>query len=660
MAIDIAIIGLSGKFPDANNTDLLWNNILEKKCSIATLTDLECLASGVKEEILNKANYVKRKGVLTNSDCFDANFFQFSDTEATLLDPQYRLMLEVAYNAIENSGYYGKNEDSNFGVFLGSSSMDTYYQNVIMPSPGSFTPDGFMKSIYAKKDFLPSLISYKLGLTGPSIAIQTACSSSLVSVCIACQSLATYDSDIALAGGACITTPIHSGYLYEQGMMFSKTGNIKTFDKNADGIVLGNGAGAVVLKRLKDAINDNDNIYAVIKGIATNNDGSNQRIGYTAPSITGQTLLIKKALKSAQFNPNDIQYIETHGTGTILGDLIELNALNTVFGNCNKESIYLGSIKPNIGHLDAASGITNLIKIIYAIKHEIIPPNINISVDNQHDLLNNSAFKISTEFTKWKSNKLRTASTSSFGMGGTNAHVILQEFKKDKKTKNKKKNFHAILSAKSEQSLKIRINDLKSHLLKNKNISLHDLEYTLINCRQHFKYKYAVKFSNLEELILLLQNNENNSNKPYLSWRNESNENNITSHLKSIHGKIISLPDYPFQKNRYWYYENKSLSNFKTAKTYLYNKDANSHSDIIKLVLPIFSKFLNIEENTNIDLNKTLNILGVDSISTIFITHDISQILNFKLPINIDVNIHSINNLCAAIINCSEFNKETI
>lgn len=424
---EVAIIGMAGRFPGAKDLAEYWQNIESKNCSIINFSDQELLENGVSLHDLNNPNYIKSKGYLADADMFDADFFKFSRCEAEQLDPQFRIFLEESFTALKSAGYISENYLGKIGVFAGASNIDSYFSNNLLQNTrSSLSADNFTKLLYNAKDFLSSHVAYKLNLKGPAVTVQTACSSSLVSVITACRSILGGDADMAIAGGVSVTTPLKSGYSFQEGMMLSPTGRCRPFDENADGIVVGNGCGVVVLKKLSEALKHKDRIYAVIKGAAINHDG-NSKIGFTAPGVSGQASVLREALKNAELSPEDISYIEAHGTGTVLGDLIEFESLNEVYSNTSRPNkIMLGAVKSNIGHLDAASGIAGLIKTVLALNKEKLPANASFNNENPRLNFSSSPFEICKKPQRWGPEGCsKYAGVSSFGIGGTNTHIIL-------------------------------------------------------------------------------------------------------------------------------------------------------------------------------------------------------------------------------------------
>ncbi|WP_337886323.1 polyketide synthase, partial [Fischerella thermalis] len=426
---EIAIIGMVGRFPGANNVDKFWQNLRDGVESITCFTDEELVSAGIDSAVLRDPNYVKAGSVLEDIDLFDASFFGFTPREAEITDPQHRLFLESAWEALENAGYNSETYTGRIGLYAGVAFSSYFFTNLYPNRDLTQLVDDFQTFIGNDKDHLPTQTSYKLNLTGPSVNVQTTCSTSLVAVHLACQSLLNGESDIALAGGVSIQVPQKAGYLYQEGGINSPDGHCRAFDANAQGTVFGDGLGIVVLKRLADALADRDYIHAVIKGSAINNDGS-LKVGYTAPSVDGQREVILEALALAGVEPETITYIETHGTGTPLGDPIEIAALTQAFRRSSDKKGFcaIGSAKTNVGHLNTAAGVTGLIKTVQALKNKQIPPSLHFQQPNPQIDFANSPFYVNTKLTEWKTDGTpRRAGVSSFGIGGTNAHVILEE-----------------------------------------------------------------------------------------------------------------------------------------------------------------------------------------------------------------------------------------
>jgi len=500
----IAVIGMSGQFPGAHNLETYWNNIVQGIESITFFSDSDLANASIPKEVYDNPNYVKAKGIINHPEYFDAGFFGYSTSEAINLDPQQRLFLECAWQALEHAGYDSLQTDSAIGVYA-SSGYSTYLLANQINIHQANSEQLYQLMLGNDKDYLSTRVSYELNLTGPSVNIQTACSSSLVSVHIACQSLLNGECDIALAGGVSVSFPQVTGYQYVKGMILSPDGHCRAFDEQASGTLEGNGLGIVVLKRMRDALRDRDTIHAIIRGSAINNDGAH-KVGYTSPSIDQQSAVINEALSVANVTANQLSYIETHGTGTPLGDPIEISALSQVFNQkeIKKESCVLGAVKTNIGHLNTASGIAGLLKTILALKNEIIPPTLHFKNPNPELNLKNSPFKISSKPLAWKrsSSFPRIAGVSSFGIGGTNAHLILQEPPINSSINSFTRKNHLILfSAKSSQALKTTAKNLTEFLKKNTEYSLADIAYTTQVGRRTFEYKGMVISSTIEDAI---------------------------------------------------------------------------------------------------------------------------------------------------------------
>ena len=385
--LEIAVIGMAGRFPGANCVDEFWQNLVNGVECISFFTDQELRDFGIDEETIRNPQYVKARPLLEKAEWFDASFFGVTPREAEMMDPQQRIFLECAWEALEKAGYDSEQYEGLIGVYAGTG-LSTYLINNLASHPTSDrTGSLFQTTILNDKDYLSTRVSYKLNLQGPSMVIQTACSTSLVAVHEGCQALLMGECDIALAGGVRINVPQTAGYWYQQGGILSPDGHCRAFDAKAQGTIGGNGAGIVVLKRLADAITDGDSIQAVIKGSAINNDGS-LKVGFTAPRVDGQAKAITAAMQLAEVEPQTITYIEAHGTGTPLGDPIEIAALKQAFeGSTRRNYCAVGSVKTNVGHLDAAAGVTGLIKTVMALKYGVLPPSLHFKTPNLSSIL---------------------------------------------------------------------------------------------------------------------------------------------------------------------------------------------------------------------------------------------------------------------------------
>ena len=426
----VAIIGMIGRFPGASNLEKFWTNLQLGVESISHFSQEDLEPSTIDDmDARHDANYVRARGILEDIELFDAGFFGINPKEAAVIDPQQRVFLEAAWEALENAGYDPQTYHGSIGVYAGMSN-NTYLLNNLYGRRDLIKSVGTLQVMMGnEKDYLATRVSYKLNLRGPSINVYTACSTSLVAVCQAVAGLTTYQCDMALAGGVSITLPQKRGYLYQDGAITSPDGRCRPFDVQSRGTVFSNGLGIVVLRRLREALDDGDTIYAVIKGAAVNNDGS-MRVSFTAPSVDGQAEVIAMAQALAGIDSETISYVEAHGTATPLGDPIEIAGLTQAFqagsnANC---SCAIGSLKSNIGHLDAAAGIAGLIKTALALKFNQLPPSLHFTAPNPKLGLENSPFYVNTALTDWKPSAIpRRAGVSSFGAGGTNAHVVLEE-----------------------------------------------------------------------------------------------------------------------------------------------------------------------------------------------------------------------------------------
>ncbi|HEX6200382.1 MAG TPA: beta-ketoacyl synthase N-terminal-like domain-containing protein, partial [Thermoanaerobaculia bacterium] len=429
-ARDLAIVGLAGRFPGAPDPDALWRNLAAGVESITFFRDEELLAAGADPGLLADPDYVKAKGILGDVDLFDAELFALNPREVELMDPQHRLFLECCWEALERAGYDPERYRGSIGVY-GGESMNTYLiTNLLSHLELVASVDTLQASLGNDKDPLTSRVAYKLGLTGPSITIQSASSTSLVAVHVACQSVAAGHCDMALAGGVSIHLPEVSGYRYQDGGTTARDGHTRAFDASSTGFVSGHGAGVVVVKRLEDALADGDHVHAVIKSAACNNDGS-VKVSFMAPSVDGQVDVYTRAYEEAAVSPDTVGYVECHGTGTALGDPIEIEALTRAFSRYTRRRGFcaIGSLKTNIGHLDTAAGVCGLIKATLALERRQIPASLHFERPNPRIDFGASPFFVNTELRPWEraGGAPRRAAVTSLGMGGTNAHVILEE-----------------------------------------------------------------------------------------------------------------------------------------------------------------------------------------------------------------------------------------
>jgi phthiocerol/phenolphthiocerol synthesis type-I polyketide synthase E len=494
---DIAVIGISGMFPKSANINEFWNNLIEGKELI------EFLDKERQDKILSgNPHYVPAISRVENEDKFDYNFFGYTDEEAKYMDPQVRIMHQQVYRALDDAGYIeGDNQIT--GLYL-SSSDNLNWRIFEMLYPGG-KASKFLTEKYANKEFISTLISYKLGLKGPSFYTDTACSSSLATVHMACRALLLKECELAVAGGVSVRSIDSKGYLYEGGMIASKDGHCRAFDEKASGTVWGEGAGAVVLKRYEDAVRDKDYIYAVVKSTFVNNDGK-RKVGYSAPSVSGQAECIKTALRIAELKASEIDYIEAHGTGTKIGDPIELEALNEAFEFDKNAKCAIGSVKSNMGHLDAAAGIAGFIKTCLILNKKQIPPSINFDTPNPEINFQGGPFYVNTKLQNCEpKNDLFRAGVSSFGIGGTNCHAILEEH-----SNSVEKNINPInaffLSAKTEKSLKLYKESLVDFIGRSEDNIVQQISYSVNNkTSKKYPYRDYIVFHNKENAVPKLQ-----------------------------------------------------------------------------------------------------------------------------------------------------------
>jgi acyl transferase domain-containing protein/thioesterase domain-containing protein len=503
----IAIVGIAGRFPGARNLTQFWSNLRDGVESIRDCSDGDLIAAGASHEQLAEPTYVKRASILDDVPLFDAAFFGLSQRDASIMDPQHRHFLECAWEALEDAAHPPESFAGSIGVFAGSG-MNTYLIHNLLANQRLVETAGLfqLKQTGNDKDVLATRVSYQFDLRGPSINVQTACSTSLVAVHLGCQSLLSYECDMALAGGVTIEIPHGLGYTYREGEILSRDGRCRAFDAVSSGTVFGSGVGIVVLRRLEDALESNDRIHAIILGSAINNDGA-RKVGYLAPSVEGQAEVIQEALDFAGVSASEISYVEAHGTGTVIGDPIEVRALTQAFRKSTTGCSYcgIGSLKSNVGHLDAAAGVAGLIKTVLSLKNAQMPPTLHFKNINQHIELKDSPFFINDKLRDWHSNgSPRRAGVTSLGIGGTNAHVVLEEAPRTSITRRPKPSELLVVSAKTKAAADQALKNLTTHVLSHPEQDLADVAFTCQVGRQPFPHRRALVVENHAETAAVL------------------------------------------------------------------------------------------------------------------------------------------------------------
>ncbi|RZM85208.1 polyketide synthase [Pseudoalteromonas rubra] len=502
----VAVIGLSARAPGASDLAQFWRNLCAGETAFTEISDEALKAQGIHDKFLAQDDYVKVGVGIEDVDKFDASFFDIPAREACVLDPQQRIFLEGCWEALENAGYATEQAERSVGVFAGAS-MNSYWMRNLGCQPEYVSSNaGFQALLGNDKDYLATRVAYKLNLQGPAVTVQTACSTSLVAVHMACQNILLGECDMALAGGVSIKVPQDAGYFYQDGMPFSKDGQCQVFDKDGSGTIFGSGMGVVLLKAYDQAIADNDNILAVIRGSAFNNDG-NRKVGFTAPSSEGQVAAIKRALTVAEVDAHSISYIETHGTGTNLGDPIEFQGIQSVYGNGDMPC-FIGALKGSVGHLETAAGIVGLIKTVLMLQHKQIPPLANFKELNPLIEADGTRFRFNTTEQPWDADFPRRAGVSSFGMGGTNSHIVLEEAPApgvDTVSADLTREI-VTLSAKSASSLEQMSANLLQWLEHNQDANFHHVCASLQTHRQDFSHRRSFLASSVEQAIDILKN----------------------------------------------------------------------------------------------------------------------------------------------------------
>lgn len=545
---DIAVVGIACRFPGAADVSEYWSNLIAGKETISFFAAEE-LDQLVDPTESSRENYVRAKGIIADCDKFDAEFFGISPLEAKLMDPQQRIMLQLCWHAFEDAAISPGDEHSRTGVFIGAN-WPRYYQQYILPNKDLLKQSGAFNAALANEaDFLCTRISYKLNLKGPSTNIHTACSTSLVAIAQAAASINSGQCEQALAGGISVSTPVKSGYLYQEGSMLSHDGHCRPFDEQASGTTFNDGAGVVLLKRRDLAERDGDPIYAIIKGAAVNNDGE-EKASFSAPSIGGQVAVYRDALAKSGVEPSSVGFIETHGTATPLGDPIEVESLSRVYTAAGEKQAKcaIGSVKSNIGHTVHAAGIAGFIKAVLAVKNNAIPPTLFFEKANPRINWKDTSFYVNSEVVQWEPSPVRRAAVSALGVGGTNAHVIIEEAHSEphpEPSDDSRRNFRIPFSAKSEESLRNKLEVIGNYLRTcPENSELADIAYTCCFGRKHFDYRYTVVANSISELTAKLEPCKNLHSMP---------ASGLTS---SISGFMFSGQGSQLVNMGRWFYEN--------------------------------------------------------------------------------------------------------
>ncbi|MCP4699800.1 MAG: AMP-binding protein [Gammaproteobacteria bacterium] len=710
---DIAVIGMAGRFPGADNLDEFWQNLKNGVESISFFTEEEVIASGVAPGLARNPDYVKARPILSDVESFDANFFGYSGRDAEWMDPQHRLLLECAWESLEDAGYNPLIYRGLIGVYAGTA-MSTYLLNNFHPNRHNLDVNdelavvtldslsGLEMMVANDKDTLATRISYKLNLRGPSVNVQSACSTSLLAIHLAVQSLSAGECDMALAGGVTVQVPQKIGYLFHEGMLVSPDGHCRSFDANAKGTVFGNGAGIAVLKRLKEAVADGDHIYAVIKGTASNNDGG-MKVGYMAPSGDGQAVVVSEAIARAGITADTVTYVEMHGTGTVMGDSIEVGGLAQGFQVTadKKEFCAIGSVKSNVGHLTIASGIAGFIKTVLALHHKQIPPSLHFEQPNPNIDFADSPFYVNTRLRDWETGgPPRRAGVNSLAIGGTNVHLVLEEASPSQAPEKAPAASPqaAVLSARNNDRLRAYAKRIVGFLEKQPDIQLRDLAYTLQTGRQAMAERLAVVALSLDELreklTQYIQGQTNDIPHFYLgNVKNheegaESVETMIQDRKLSKLAQLwirgteidwqslypghkpqrISLPAYPFAKERYWIEPVKNSAGHDnpvhalvqpadTRKKMLavsapFPADSKELQEKLQQdLLKIIATILKVNEE-GIDLAEDIRSYGADSITITLFANQLNKIYNFDITSALLFECSSIASLTRFL--CSE------
>ncbi len=548
LADDVAIVGMSGRFPESPSVDALWRNLVDGVDLVHDYSRDELADLGVPAELVQTPGYVASGGRIEGVESFDAELFGFSAAEASEADPQHRIFLEQAWAALEHSGYRPRDGAGAVGVFAGTS-VNRYFLYHLFGRTGLGASGGsggldwhdWQARISGPwtPDHLPAQVAYRLGLTGPAVATQTACSSGLVAVCQAAQSLLDFRCDMAVAGASAVTWP---WYRHVPGGLVSVDGRCRAFDASATGTGYGSGAAVVVLRRLTDALDDGDTVHAVIRGFAVTNDGRH-RAGYTAPGADGQSAVVAEALAAAQLPGSAIGMLEAHGSGTPVGDALEVHALRAAMPDLPAASCALTSVKTSVGHLDAAAGVTSLIKAVMAVREGIVPANLHLRTPAPSLQGADCPFVVPAETTPWRRDEVRRAGVSSFGLGGTNAHVVVEQPPARLAPRPSSRGRWTLpLSAMSAGQLRLVAQDLHDHLAAHPDLPLDDVEHTLRTGRAGLPVSTAVECVDLPSALQGLQ----------ATADGRELEHSSVGASEPSSGRRVPLPTYPFARTRHW------------------------------------------------------------------------------------------------------------
>ncbi|MEW6737781.1 MAG: beta-ketoacyl synthase N-terminal-like domain-containing protein, partial [Acidobacteriota bacterium] len=638
----LAIIGISCHFPMAKDYHEFWHNLREGKESSRFLSQEELRKANVSEELIRNPAYVPVQVTIDGKELFDPGFFNISYRNAEFMDPQFRLLLMHSWKAIEDAGYIPKDIPET-SVFMSAS--NSFYQNFLHNTNRIQPSDEYLAFVLAQGGTIPTMISYQLGLKGPSLFVHTNCSSSLAGLYLAYQSLQSNEAKYALIGGSTIFPTSNIGYVYQEGMNFSSDGHCRTFDACANGMIAGEGVAVILVKKALNAIEDGDHIYALLRGISVNNDGSN-KAGFYAPSVNGQAEVIQKVLDTTKINPESISYVEAHGTATKLGDPIEVMALSEVYQRYTRRKQFcgIGSVKSNIGHLDTTAGLAGCIKVALSLYKGEIPPSINYKKPNPAIDFNTSPFYVVDKLKEWKTDLTpRRAALSSFGIGGTNAHAILEEYLEETEVRNEKSEIEGpyliVFSAKNEDRLKEVVKNIYQFLTNHlSSLILADIAYTLQVGREAMQNRLLFIVNNIEELmerleeyiegkenikdcfknvvqpgnntVQLLENDED-SKELIIQWITKRRFKKIAElwvkgyyldwKLFYSHGnpRRISLPTYPFAKEPYCL---PVIKNSITANT---DNWSDKESEVgLKMLTPVWNS-ISLTEQRSLFPNRT-------------------------------------------------------